>query len=93
MAGENKIDYAKLSLWLGAASAIGAAAYGIWQYRRAESEARFERKYRQAKSAIAEVQAAFGLQPTGHLDPMTRSLLMGLARERLPEGLPGQEAV
>jgi uncharacterized iron-regulated membrane protein len=81
-------DYAKLSLYLGVLSVVGAGAYWWWQRERAEAEARYERKYRESKQAIAEVQAAFGLQPTGHLDALTRSILLGLAKERLPRGLP-----
>jgi hypothetical protein len=81
-------DYGKLSLYLGVLSVIGGAGYWYWQFKKAEGEARFERKYHEVKKAIAEVQASFGLQPTGKLDPTTRELLLGLSRERLPAGLP-----
>lgn len=79
---EPKPDYAKISLALGAASILGGVAYWMWQYRRAEAEARYELKWRQAKAAIAEVQSAFGLQPTGRLDEPTRGLFEQLSRRR-----------
>jgi len=74
------VDYAKVSLALGGISIMGGIAYWFWQYRKAEQEARYERKWRQAKLAIAEVQSAFGMQPTGRLDAPTRELFERLAR-------------
>jgi hypothetical protein len=87
---ERSPDYGKLSLYLGVLSVIGGAGYWYWQYHRAAGEARFERKYHDAKRAIAEVQAAFGLPSTGKLDLITKELLLGLSRERLPSGLPSE---
>lgn len=78
---KGSVDYAKLSLALGAASIVGGVAYWAWQYRRAAAEARYEQKWRQAKAIVAEVQAAFGLQPTGRLDAPTRELFDRLARQ------------
>ncbi|HTQ41417.1 MAG TPA: hypothetical protein VMI75_01590 [Polyangiaceae bacterium] len=78
------VDYAKLSLALGGASILGGVAYWYWQYRRAEAEARYEKKWHQAKAAIAEVQSAFGLQPTGRLDAPTHDLFARLASEDFP---------
>lgn len=76
-----KFDYGKASLILGGLSIVGGVGYWFWQFSRAEQEARYQLKYREAKRAIAEVQAVFGLQPTGKLDPPTRSLLSRLATE------------
>lgn len=77
---EGRVDYAKVSLVLGAVSIVGGIGYWYWQFRRAEAEARYERKWRQAKAAVAEVQEAFGLQPTGRLDEPTRALFEQLSR-------------
>jgi hypothetical protein len=77
---EGRVDYAKISLALGAASIVGGIGYWMWQWRRAEAEARYEKKWRQAKAAVAEVQEAFGLQPTGRLDEPTRALFEQLSR-------------
>jgi len=79
MVSTGKFDYGKASLILGGLSIAGGVAYWFWQFSRAEQEARYQLKYREVKRAIAEVQSAFGLQPTGKLDPPTRSLLSQLA--------------
>jgi hypothetical protein len=68
-------DYAKLSLYLGVVSVIGAGAYWYWQFTNAKAERRYRAKYLEARNAIKEVQEAYGLLPTGHLDESTRALL------------------
>jgi hypothetical protein len=68
-------DYAKLSLYLGVVSVIGAGAYWWWQFSNAKAERRYHAKYLEAKAAIKEVQQAFGLPITGRLDEETRALL------------------
>jgi cytochrome oxidase assembly protein ShyY1 len=75
---ERSPDYAKLSLYLGAVSIVGAGLYAYWQIRRAETEMRYRAKYEEAKNAIRQVQQAYGLQPTGKLDEPTRALFSRL---------------
>ena len=84
MAERKPPDYAKLSLILGGASILGGVGYWLWQWRRAEAEARYQQKYREEKKAIAEVQQAFGLQPTGKLDAPTRALFQRLSEAASP---------
>lgn len=74
-----KTDYAKFSLYLGAASLLGAAGWVYWQYQKTETEMRYRAKYEEAKSAIRQVQQVYGLQPTGKLDGPTRELFLRLA--------------
>jgi hypothetical protein len=80
--GKSKPDYAKWSLYLGAASIIGAGFYWLWQIESAETERRYRAKYEEAKKAIQEVQRAYGLLPTGKLDDPTRDLFLRLSTER-----------
>jgi len=74
-------DYAKLSLYLGVVSVIGASAYWYWQFSNAKAERRYRAKYQEAKSAIKELQLSFGLVPTGKFDEPTQALLSKLRGE------------
>ena len=74
-------DYAKISLYLGAISMVGAAGYWYWQYRNAQKEMRYRAKYLEAKKALRELQEDFGLMPTGRLDEATKALLSHLGTQ------------
>lgn len=78
-----QMDYAKLSLYLGVVSVIGAGAYWYWQFTNAKAEKRYREKYHEAKLAIRQLQQAYGLPMTGNLDESTRSLLSTLRTERI----------
>lgn len=75
-------DYARWSLYLGGASIVGAGFYWLWQIENAEKERRYRAKYEEAKRAIKEVQAVYGLFPTGKLDEPTRELFLRLSTEQ-----------
>lgn len=79
----NPTDYAKLSLYLGVVSVIGACAYWYWQFSNAKTEARYRAKYQEVKSAIKELQLVNGLVPTGKLDEPTQALLSKLREENV----------
>lgn len=78
----SKPDYARWSLYLGAASIIGAGFYWLWQIENAEQERRYRAKYEEVKNAIKQVQQVYGLFPTGKLDEPTRELFLRLSTER-----------
>jgi len=82
-----KPDYAKWSLYLGAASIIGAGFYWLWQVESAEEERRYKKKYEEAKRAIQEVQRVYGLQQTGRLDEQTKELFLKFATLDRAEGV------
>ncbi len=90
---ELKPDYARWSLYLGAASIIGAGFYWLWQIENAEQERRYRAKYEEAKSAIKQVQQAYGLLPTGKLDEPTRDLFLRLSTVPAPKWEQGHAAV
>jgi Putative peptidoglycan binding domain len=73
-----KPDYAKFSLYLGVVSVIGAGAYWYWQFTNKKAEQRYHAKYLEVKSAIKQVQLAYGLVPTGRLDEATKTVLSRL---------------
>jgi len=77
----SKPDYAKLSLYLGGVSVVGAGLYWFWQYRNAKKQDRYRAKYQEAKKAIRELQQDFGLPATGKLDESTKALLFHLGGE------------
>ena len=80
--GKSKPDYARWSLYLGAASIIGAGFYWLWQIESVEQERRYRAKYEEAKNAIKQVQQVYGLLPTGKLDEPTRELFLRLSAEQ-----------
>lgn len=75
-------NYAKLSLYLGVVSVIGAGCYAYWQITNSQSEKRLRTKYVEAKNAIKHLQEDFGLLPTGELDSATRQLLLNLGAQQ-----------
>lgn len=75
-------DYAKLSLYMGGVSMIGAGLYWYWSYTNNQTEKKLRSKYLQAKEVIKQLQSAYGLYPSGKLDAATQSLLLKLGAQQ-----------
>jgi 16S rRNA G1207 methylase RsmC len=75
-------DYAKLSLYLGGVSMIGAGLYWYWVYTNNQTEKKLRVKYDQAKEAIKVFQIGYGLYPSGKLDAATQLLLSKLGAQQ-----------
>lgn len=80
----SKPDYAKWSLYLGGGSLLIGVAYFFWQYKNAESEAKYKWKYKETRKAIQAFQVENGLHPSGKIDISTQALLKTLAFHASP---------